>query len=49
MLLRNKRFLFRCLHTVCIQIMLLEGKGSAACLVSSIEPEENGGKNTVLS
>lgn len=29
--------------------MLLEGRGSAACLVSSIKPEENGEKNTVLS
>lgn len=29
--------------------MLLEGRGSAACLVSSIKPEENGKKNTVLS
>lgn len=30
--------------------MLLEGRGSVACLVSSVNPEENGKKkNTVLS
>lgn len=29
--------------------MLLEGRGNAACVVSSIEPEENGKTNTVLS